>query len=444
LFKRKYQAVTLQDKPTIVDIETGQISIDPQLLFQRFIVAADSIYEDKAEIFAYELSSQPSSMFDSSGFMRSAQKSTLVDAIWNVGDCSAEYKENSYNYVVDGGSLMHKIPWQYGSTFGEICQKYVHGSESVIVVFDGYVSGPNTKDATHLRCTKGIFGTKVSFTETTPFRSKKEAFLANSENKQNFILMLRRILDSNGIETKKAPSDADLLPTTTDVQSSITRPTIILGEDTDLLILLLYYYECGSMQLIFRPNHDKKTVKSKIWDIGKTTCVLGQETCKVISVIRAISGCDTTSKLYGVGKRAALKKFMDSQTLKELRDVFLKISQMEDIIKSGERIITNLYRGVPSESLNVLRYKKFATKVATSKEVIQIHTLPPTSKAAVYHDLRVYYQDQIWIGGLELDACEFGWFINNDKMMPIKTKNRPAPEKLLSIIRCNCKTNCET
>jgi hypothetical protein len=37
---------------------------------------------------------------------------------------------------------------------------------------------------------------------------------------------------------------------------------------------------------------------------------------------------------------------------------------MEDIIKSGERIITNLYGGVPSESLNVLRYKKFANKVA--------------------------------------------------------------------------------
>jgi hypothetical protein len=82
---------------------------------------------------------------------------------------------------------------------------------------------------------------------------------------------------------------------------------------------------------------------SKIWDIGKTTFVLGQKTCKVIPVIHAISGCDTTSKLYGVGKRAALKKFMDSQTLKELGDVFLKISQMEDIIKSGERIITNLY-----------------------------------------------------------------------------------------------------
>jgi hypothetical protein len=222
-FKRKKQTVTLQDKPTSVDIETGQISIDPQLLFQRFIVAADSIYEDKAEIFAYELSSQPSSMFESSGFMRSAHKSTLADDIWNLGDCSAEYKESSYNYLVDGGSLMHTIPWKYGSTFGEICQKYVHyvklhGSESVILVFDEYASGPDTKDATHLRRTKGIFGTKVSFTETTPFRSKKEAFLANSENKQNVILMLMRMMDSNGIETKQAPSDADSLIATTAVQ----------------------------------------------------------------------------------------------------------------------------------------------------------------------------------------------------------------------------------
>ena len=232
----------------------------------------------------------------------------------------------------------------------------------------------------------------MSFTQTTPLQ---EAFLDNSENKQNCILMLRRIMDSNGIETKQVPSDADLLIATTAVQSSITIPTINLGEDTDLLILLLYYYECGSMQLIFRPNHDKKTMKSKIWDIGKTTCVLGQETCNVIPVIHAISGCDTTSKLYGVGMRAALKKFMDSQTLKTLGDVFLKISQMEDIIKSGERIITNLYGGVPSESLNVLRYKKFANKVVTSKEVIQIHTLPPTTEAAVYQSLRVYYQVQI-------------------------------------------------
>ncbi|CAC5362548.1 unnamed protein product [Mytilus coruscus] len=107
-FKRKYQAITLQDKPIC-----------------RFIVAADSIYEDKSEIFGYELSSQPSSMFDSSGFMRSASKSTLADAIWNLGDCSTEYTDIVYSYVVDGGSLVHKIPWKSGLTFGEICKRYI-------------------------------------------------------------------------------------------------------------------------------------------------------------------------------------------------------------------------------------------------------------------------------------------------------------------------------
>jgi hypothetical protein len=42
--------------------------------------------------------------------------------------------------------------------------------------------------------------------------------------------MQRRIMDSNGIETKQAPSDADLLIATTAVQSFITRPTIIFSK----------------------------------------------------------------------------------------------------------------------------------------------------------------------------------------------------------------------
>ncbi|VDI55510.1 Hypothetical predicted protein [Mytilus galloprovincialis] len=398
--------------------------------------------------FSYELSSQPSSMFDSSGFMRAASKSTLADAIWNLGDCTTEYTDTVYSYVVDGGSLMHKIPWKSGLTFGEICKRYVdsvkcNGTNSVVVVFDGYVSGPDTKDAMHLKRTKGISGTKVTFTETTPFRSKKETFLANNENKQNFIEMLSKKMHSNGIETKHASADADVLIAKTAVESSISHPTILLGEDTDLLVLLLYYYNFGSKNLIFKPNHDKKT-KSKIWDINKTKVVLGQDMCKVLPIVHAISGCDTTSKLYGVGKVATLKKFIDSPTLKELGEVFLKESLVEDVKNAGEKVITFLYGGVPHEGLDILRYKKFANRVLTCKEVIQIHTLPPTTETATYHSLRTYFQVQTWIGGEEIDPCDFGWLIVNGKLMPIKTKRQPAPQRLLSIIRCNCKTNCDT
>lgn len=44
-FKKKYQAIPLQDKPVYVNAEPEIAKIDPQLLFQRFIVAVDSIYE---------------------------------------------------------------------------------------------------------------------------------------------------------------------------------------------------------------------------------------------------------------------------------------------------------------------------------------------------------------------------------------------------------------
>ncbi|CAC5414720.1 unnamed protein product [Mytilus coruscus] len=245
--------------------------------WKRFIVAAHSIYEEKSEIFEYELSTQPSSMFDLFGFM---------------------------SYVADGGSLIHEIHWKSRLNFGEICNRYIdsvkcYGTHSIVVEFDGYVSGPDTKDAMQ--------------------RNLRESL---GQNK-----------NSNGIETKYASADADVLIAKTTVESAILHQTILLGEDTDLLVLLLYYYNFGSMHFIFKPNHDKKT-KSKIWDINKTKGVLGQNMCKVLPIIHAISSCDTTSKLYGVGTIATLKKFIDRQILKERGEIFFKGSLVENIMNA--------------------------------------------------------------------------------------------------------------
>ena len=444
-FKKKHQAITFDDKPSRTAVEGAMKSIDPQLLFQRFIVAADCIYEDKTEIFKYELSSQPSSMFDSMGCMRAAQKANLADAIWRFGDCSAEKLNmpNDCSCVIDGGSLIHKLPWEKGLSFGEIIDRYVASVKridavSITVVFDGYSAGPSTKDAMHLKRTKGIFGSKVTFTEKTPFMSKKETFLANSENKQCFIELLSKTMQENGIVTKHA----DVLIAKTAIQSALKAQTVLLGEDTDLLVLLLFFYESSSSKLVFRPNNDKMTIP-KIWDIGKTKDILGDELCEVLPVIHGITGCDTTSKLFGIGKGSALKKFADSSVLKEVAYVFLKESSKEDVLRAGEFLITSLYGGAQSEGLDILRYNKFANKVLVSKQVVQVHTLPPTAEAASHHILRTYQQVQSWVGDGTLNPSDFGWDISNGKMMPIKMKNQPAPQRLLSIIRCNCKTNCD-
>ena len=99
-------------------------------------------------------------------------------------------------FVLDGGSLLQRLqaPWKRGTTFEAIIDTYVnfvnnHYPESV-VVFDGYCSGPSTKDSTHLIRTKGVEGNAVHFTLSMTLQSTKDQFLINTENKQRFLFTL--------------------------------------------------------------------------------------------------------------------------------------------------------------------------------------------------------------------------------------------------------------
>ena len=88
-FKKSQQVVTLNEKSS-VKVNDEVVPVDPQLLLQRLTTAANRYVSDISEVFKYELSSIPSSLFDNSGFMREPQKSALAQAIWSHGDCSLD------------------------------------------------------------------------------------------------------------------------------------------------------------------------------------------------------------------------------------------------------------------------------------------------------------------------------------------------------------------
>lgn len=165
-FKRNQKAVTL-DAAQLTKTDNDIVKVDPQLLFQRLSTAAQRFVNDLPNVFCYELCSVPFSLFDTSGLIRKSQKSLLADAIWNLGDCSACGESDSANctYVLDGGSLLHLVPWKVGMLFAEICKAYVghiaRKYSNAVVVFDGYQSGPTTKDTAHIRRTHGVAGPKV-------------------------------------------------------------------------------------------------------------------------------------------------------------------------------------------------------------------------------------------------------------------------------------------
>ena len=89
--------------------------------------------------------------------------------------------------------------------------------------------------------------------------TKKERFLANSKNKQKFIHLLSDRLRMAGIETLHAQADADLLIVQTAIESARILETVLVGEDTDLLVLSCYHVKHLPHKLC-----NKNETKSKI------------------------------------------------------------------------------------------------------------------------------------------------------------------------------------
>jgi len=141
--------------------------------------------------------------------------------------------------------------------YDAICSLYVQYVErrygKATVVFDGYENGPSTKDGTHQRRT-GTHGPTVNVDGAMLAKLKKEDFLSNKENKQKFINLLSGKLELSGSTTLHAEGDADLLIVQTAIQSAQSVATVLIGDDTDLLVLLCYHADVTANGLFFKPE----------------------------------------------------------------------------------------------------------------------------------------------------------------------------------------------
>ena len=146
-----------------------------------------------------------------------------------------------------------------------------------VVVFDGYV-GKST-ETTHARRTKEHAGVTVAFTSNMQLTMSKAKFLANKTNKQQFINMLGDQLEMNNCKAQHGPGDADLLIVQKSVESATMSTTILVGDDTDLLILLCYHSSLHSHRVFFQPEPKKSTNNPRAWNIQVVKEPLGPEIC---------------------------------------------------------------------------------------------------------------------------------------------------------------------
>ena len=117
--------------------------------------------------------------------------------------------------------------------------------------------------------------------------------------------------------------------------------SILVGDDTGLLILLCYYADIYSKGLYLKPEPRQKTKTPRIWDIKKLTNLLGEQICACILFVHALLGCDTTSRVHGIGKPAALKKILTSDYFSALAQTMNRGpgTPKEEIIAADEQAL---------------------------------------------------------------------------------------------------------
>lgn len=140
----------------------------------------------------------------------------MAQYLWtSTGQVNAQVPDHAI-IVIDGGSLLHRIPWPRGSTYKKLLEMYTNFAIRMYgkgtIVFDSYCHGTSTKDVAHMRRTHGgNVGTTVSFDEDMLLCDSKERFLRNPANKQHFINMLDCALQAHGFDTRHSVGDADRL-----------------------------------------------------------------------------------------------------------------------------------------------------------------------------------------------------------------------------------------
>ncbi|KAJ8879191.1 hypothetical protein PR048_019797 [Dryococelus australis] len=209
-----------------------------------------------------------------------------------------------------------------------------------------------------------------------------------------------------------APGDADVDIVKAAVKASLIKLLRLLAK---IPIYLSYYFITHS-QIVKISTLDQTSqelmASIKYMTSNEYNKSFGNDTCVQLLLIHSVTGCDTTSRLYGVGKKKVFQKLMKGDpVLQSCARAFTTPNQTTELIDDlgcqGRKC---------TESLAKMRYNTFSKKVASGSSFVTPKHLPPTEFAAKLHCRRAYYQ----------------------------IMKALIPDSLLKVIHCNCSNNCKT
>ena len=133
-------------------------------------------------------------------------------------------------------------------------------------------------------------------------------------------------MEKEGISMKQSAGDAEYDIAMSACALARMKPVVVVGDDTDLLILLQHHFNPDEHQSIYLQT------RSKLISIGILFSSLDPVLSESLLFIHTISGCDTTSRPYGIGKVSAMAKYKD---LRESASVLITPDKGQESVEAA-------------------------------------------------------------------------------------------------------------
>jgi hypothetical protein len=155
------------------------------------------------------------------------------------------------------------------------------------------------------------------------------------------------------------------------------KRAIIFCSDTDMAVLCCHHFASLSLDELWFHSPPKQ---KHLHPIHETVTDLGPTICGLLPALHALSGCDSTSSLFGIGKKKAMQALKSNlEPLANLTDLGSHALDVEEGCMEASKLVIGVFYGENTSDLNGLHYKLFTKKSFDSTK------LPPTEDAAIQH-----------------------------------------------------------
>lgn len=477
--KLKTFAAMKVKKPCTIKDRSLTLKADRDI-FARLLVICGKRNVSLKEVLTYSLGPIPWSLATGDGGFVKSVKSNLLDTIEkDVDDAMVDALPVDCVRVFDGMVIIQQLASMSLETFGEMSEYVLkritsHPGKIVYFVTDQYFDDSLKGSERQRRAASGSIRVQLSRRDQKrPKQFKK--YLSDGVNKVDLVKFFLKDW-SDPVRFKAAISERVIFVT---VESECHQLEVVDNQvvsrredclcsnheeadtkmflccqhatlpdrnvnicistvDSDVAILAVYYKERIQCNLYVEIGTKKK---KRILAIAKIHASLGEGMSNAMPALHAVSGCDSTSAFFGVGKQKAYKIVKSSNRFQEaLARMGDDFDLDENHFPAFQEMVAEFYGVKSCPDINDARYRKFCTK----NKVPEPHKLPPTKDELLLHCQRANYVTCIWKSALCANYLSptpegRGWILTNGILETKWMSQNPAPDSLLEFLSCGCK-----